>query len=369
MAIRMTSRAKIPLLLAIAHAAWPCEQIAVLSNDAKYLLLDGYTLETKDVGNLWWKGVWGIDVVLPGSTSDRLAFVSDGVSGGTVRPRDPAAQTAFVVVEGLRDGADTAMDVAVSREYEFQIGDAWWIDGTDELLVWQRQQSVFSVLDKRLNGIDSWAASDDISQPVNACRTGGRLVVGARSHRIIRGKDANIIESLHHPQGARDCKMERLAFGCRVSVGCRRDDRYEKVIIDIASNRVLSTMRFNDPVPAPTDDELQRSPGHRRHMASLAFFADGARLLRQLGLWMPDPPGSDSYRISPGSLLRVLDVKSGAAVVENNHAPPGTVSRVFCRGGEERVVLSTDDRVHLVDLNTLKPIVSVGIPFRRHFVF
>ena len=56
-------------------SANPCEQVAVVSDTAKYLLLDGETLALRDVGDLRWMGVWGIDAVIPGSTSAGFAFV------------------------------------------------------------------------------------------------------------------------------------------------------------------------------------------------------------------------------------------------------------------------------------------------------
>ena len=268
-ACRMAGRPTVPVMLALAQLAWPCEQIAVLSHDAKYLLMDGTNLQTVDVGNLWWKDVWGIDVVLPGSTSDRLAFVSDRVTGGADRPTGgPASQSTLVVVRNLSDGSVMGLDV--SGEFQFRIGDAWWIDGTDELLVWQRRQSAFTILDEGLNRIDAWTASNDSSEAMTACRDGGRVVVGAKGHRVIRETEANTVRVLDYPQDVQGCTMERLALGCRASVGCRRDDGYEKVIIDIASSRVLSKMRFSD--LAPTGDESPPGFGHRRYMASRAFF-------------------------------------------------------------------------------------------------
>ena len=58
-------------------AASACEDIAVLSTDARYLVLSGDTLEVRDVGNLWWLGIRGVDYVIPESTLARAALWTD----------------------------------------------------------------------------------------------------------------------------------------------------------------------------------------------------------------------------------------------------------------------------------------------------
>lgn len=358
------------VVAAVAQVAWPCEEIVVLSHDAKYIVMDGDTLEVVDVGNLRWLGVWGVDAALPGSTSKRLAFVSDRLSGGgrTTTTGDPAAKSTLIVIENLTEADDTAMAMAVSREYDFEIGNAWWIRGTDELLVWQQQRSTLSVLDRSLARTDEWTVSPAGSRAIMACRNDGRLIVGRRNDRIVRDKQAFLVEALENPQGMEDCGMESVSLGCLATLGCRSDDGYEKGIVDIASNRVVARMRLNNLVGKGAAGE--RESGNRTYMGNVALFADGLRLLRQSEIWVPDPEGSaNSFRREPGTVLRVLDTSTGAEVAANDNAPSGTVSRVFCREGRERVVLSGNGRLHLVDLTTLSPIASASIPFGRHFVF
>ena len=355
--------------VAVAQVVWPCEEIVVLSHDAKYIVMDGDTLEVVDVGNLRWQGVWGVDVVLPGSTSKRLAFVSDRLSGGEPETTagDRAAKSALVAIGNLTEADDTAMAMAVSREYDFEIGNAWWIQGTDELLVWQQQRSTLSVLDRSLVRTDEWTVSRAGSRAIMACRNDGRLIVGRRNDRIVRDKEAFLVEALVNPQGMEDCRMESVSLGCLATLGCRSDDGYEKGIVDIASNRVVARMRLSNLVGKGAS--VERS-GNRTYMGSVALFAGGLRLLRQSEIWVPDPAGStSSFRVDPGTVLRVLDTSTGVEVAANNNAPSGTVSRVFCREGRERVVLSGNGRLHLVDLTTLRPIASAAIPFGRYFVF
>ena len=256
------------------------------------------------------------------------------------------------------------MHMSVSRDYEFDIGDAWWIDGTDQLLIWQRRQSTIHVLDRRLNIVDEWSAPSGGGVAM-ACRHDGQLLIAGGGFRISRSGDANVSDVLDRPEGVTDCSLELQSLGCRASLGCRRDGRYEKVIVDVASNRVVGSVRFDE--PPRTSSERSASP--KTHMSSLAFIAGGTGLLRQLEVWMPDPPGANSYRVRPGGLLRVLDTRTGSVVAENSNAPTGEASRVFCRGHDERVVLSGEGQAHLLELTNLRPIASARIPFGRHFVF
>ena len=360
------------LVVALAQVAWPCEEIAVLSHDAKYMVMDGKTLDPIEVGNLRWTGVWGVDVVLPGSAATRVAFVSDRLSGALAAqaPRDRSEESALVVVANLMEADNTAMRVSFSREYPIGSGDAWWIDGTDELLVWQERQSTFTVLDSRLSVLDEWPVPDGVSTPIMSCRDRDRLYVGARRHRVVRHGDGTVVEALGKADGVEgDCYMEPVSLGCRATVGCGLGDAYEKVILDVASNRAVSKMRFDNAV-RNRSGERDASDGTRTVMRSIALFAGGRKLLRQSEIGTPYPPGSShSYRTRPGATLRALDTVTSGTVVENYDAPPGTASRVFCEGADERIVVSGQGRMHLVDLQTLEPIASAAIPFGRHFVF
>ena len=369
------------MVAALVQAGWCCEEIAVLSHDAKYMLLDGDTLETLDVGNLRWQGVWAINGVLPGSTSQRLAFTSDRLTGEAANPtRDRYDALALVVVENLAEAKGTRgapMTMSFSREYMPPVGHrskTWWIDGTDQLLVWSRRASrveatpsKFTVVDRRLRRIDEWTVAEDVRDPMMACRDRGRLYVGAGGHLVVRHEGASVVEAIAVPEGAADCRVERLSLGCLASVGCRVDGQYEKAFVDVASNRVVSRMPFDNSAHNVTNDRL--GPADRAYMRSVALFAGGGKLLGQPEIWRAVPPDLNSFRTNPGALLRVLNTANGATVVVDDQAPSGNVSRVFRRGGHERVVLSGDGRVHLLDLGTLEVIATAAIPFGRHFVF
>ena len=65
----------------VAMAGWngaaACEEVAVLSTDARYFVLSGDTLEVTDGGNLWWLGIRGVDFVIPTSTLARAVLWMD----------------------------------------------------------------------------------------------------------------------------------------------------------------------------------------------------------------------------------------------------------------------------------------------------
>lgn len=57
-------------------------------------------------------------------------------------------------------------------------------------------------------------------------------------------------------------------------------------------------------------------------------------------------PKTVGYRASPTSRLRVLETASGEVAEEIKSGPVGTVSRLFCAGGKEGLVVSGDGKAH-----------------------
>ncbi len=359
----------------------------MISHDAKYMLLDGETLAIRDVGNLRWMGIWGIDAILPGSTSARFAFLSDSLSAELANP-DSSGQferSALVVVTNLAERENTASRIAVSHDYEFPWDSQQWIEGTDQLIgvtdqlvggTWKRSR--VTVLDEGLNEVDAWSAADwdaGPGEPILACRRGDDLFVATGTSRTVRQKGESTLDRLAIPDTVEDCRVENRyprsggvespSVGCRGTLGCRRDGRYVRAVVDIADNEVGAW------------HELQRSAelldgnraGVRTYLSSVVLFAGGNKLLRQQSTWTPDSAGPNSFRTTPGPLLQTVDLQSGQVLKEDSHRLTGTVSRVFCRGMRERTVLSGDGQVHSIDLNTLEPIASAQIPFDRAFVF
>ena len=373
----------------IAPLANPCEDVAVVSHDAKYMLLDGETLATRDVGNLRWMGIWKVDSVLPGSTSARFSFLSDSLSAELAIPDDSGhfQRSALVVVENLAERDNTASRIAISHNYEFPWDSQLWIEGTDQLIgvtdqlvggTWKRSR--VTILDEELNKVDAWSAVDwdaGPGEPILACRRGDDLFVATGTSRTVRRKGETIVDRLAIPDAVQDCRVENRyprsggvespSVGCRGTLGCRRDGRYVRAVVDIADNKVGAWHESQR--SAKLLDGNRAGLGVRTYLSSVVLFAGGNKLLRQQSIWIPDPAGPNAFRTIPGPLLQTVDLQSGQVLKENPSGLTGTVSRVFCRGMAERTVLSGDRQVHLIDLNTLEPIASVQIPFDRPFVF
>ena len=362
----------------IAPLANPCEEIAVLSHDAKYMLLDGETLATRDVGNLRWMGIWGIDAILPGSTSARFAFLSDSLSAELAVSDESGhfQRSALVAVTNLAERNNTASRIAISHGYEFSLGDARWIDGADQLIVRTQKKSIVTVLDQGLSEVDSWI-NGVASEATFACRREGTLFSVAGTLRTVRQERESTVDALTIPDGLEDCRMEsrewgrngadRLAEGCGVMLGCRGERGHVKAVVDIAENKVVAWHQLG--ATHTLSGGRQNGLEAKTYMPSVLLFADGKRLLRQQEQSIPLPDGRSAFRTMPGPLLRTVNTGSGQVLNESTLSPSGTVSRVFCRGISERTVVSGEGKIHLIDLNTLETIASAAIPFERPFVF
>lgn len=369
--------AAIGLAALLSMPASPCEDIAVMSSDAKYMLLDGETLAPLDVGDLRWMGVYRVERVLPGSTAARFAIRSDRLSAQYAQPDESGSfqRSALVAIANLAERDGTSSEIAISHDYRFSVGDAVWVDGADQLLVREEERSRVALLDVGLNEVGAWSAAAWDTAPVAACRRGRDLFVAAGTHRTTRRGREAIVERLAVPDGFADCRVaeragrfvDSLSTGCRATLGCRHGERHMNVIVDIADNEVAAWHTSSAELPR----EGTRGTGSaRNYLASALLFTGGNRILRQQEIWIPDPPGSsDSFRRVPGPLLRAVDAENGRSARDNALAPLGTVSRVFCRGATERTTLVGNRRIHLIDLDTLDTIASSPIPFDRPFVF
>ena len=341
----------------------------MLYGDGKYMLLDGDTLDVVDVGSLRWQGVWEVDLVIAGSTSQRFAVVVDRLSGehrGLTRNGGPSQ--ALVTWENLTEQDDTASSVAVSQDYEiYRSFHARWIHGTDRLAVWQQKTSELSLVDGSLTRIAEWRVPDlDIGETF-ACGSEDELIMGGRRQRTRFEPTSGItVDALAFPEGTEDCGMGGPFLDCLGGFEYRRDGQFVNGVLDLARNEVAFAFEYQGPFTIPKD------PAHSRAFAQFEnrlLFADGTRLLQQEVSNTPPWPGTNAYKAMPTRRIRVLDTGTGRTVVENQSAPVGTTSTLLCAGGTERVVLSGNGRAHLIDLTTLETIASGSIPLGRHFVF
>ena len=95
--------------------------------------------------------------------------------------------------------------------------------------------------------------------------------------------------------------------------------------------------------------------------------ADGERFLQQdITL---TPAGTDGYYIGYTGRVRVVDTRTSEILGEATLNGFGEFSRFFCRNEAERVVLSDDGMIHVLDLNSLEIIATQPVPFHRYFVF
>ena len=350
----------------LAAPTFACEEIAVLYRNAKYVLLDGDTLELVDVGNLWWQGVWVIDHVWPGSTAEHFAITSDRLSTHLARSNDGVRKEALVAFENLREQADGS-PMAITHDYDiYRFRHARWVNGIDQFVVWQQETSVLSALDRVFGEVGRWSLpSHDIGETF-ACHIGGVLVIGGHRHRTLLQDTNTLVEALAFPEDTQDCTMRGPFQGCLGGFECRRNDLWVTGVVDVKTNEVAFAFEHKGRFTIPKD------PLHARQFARFEnrlLFASATRLLQQEVLYTPDTPGQNSYRFRPLPRLRVLDTQSGRVVAENVRAPVGQVSRLLCLDSQERVVVSEEGRVQLIDLATLEPIATVAIPDGRHYVF
>ena len=345
-----------------------CEEITVLYDDAKYMLVDGDTLDVVDVGDLRWQGVWGVDLVVPGSTLERFAVMANELSAGRgALGEDHSSKVGLVTWQNLAEQEDTASRVAVSYDYEiFRSFHARWIQGTNRLAVWEQKASKLSIVDVSLERIAAWVVPGHDIGETFACHGEDGVIVGGHRHRTRLEPRGMSIERLELPEGPPACEMSGPFLGCLGGFECQREGKVVNGVLDLARNEVVFEFAYGSRFTIPKDS------AHSRPFAEFEnrlLFLDGSRMLQQEVVWTPLWPGTNAYEPKPTSRLRVLDLAEGRIAAENDDAPVGTTSALLCAGERERVVVSRNGRAHLIDLMTLDTLASGSIPLGRHFVF
>ena len=347
-----------------------CDEIAVLSWRAQYMLFDADALEVSDVGNLWWHGVFGVDAVFAGSTSRRFGFATGTLSRELTRIGEDGMfpKSALVAVD-WRTG-NTRDPIAISHEWAELVDDpvaTFWIHGADRLLGTTRVEDQWriEVRDANLRLLDAWQEeAKGWEGPLFACIHEDRIVLGWRNHRTQRQNGRTMSGSFAMPVGVERCGVSTRPLGCLVRMSCRRPGSPSLGgVIDVAGNDVVATFETNPPSSASSTVRVDR----RVWFSGQGLFADGTRTLEQETISTRLEGGG--VRITQGSRLRVLDTATGRVVAKNEDAPVGMVSRPFCRNAAERVVVASERKVHLIDLNTLEPIATMSVPFEKYWVF
>lgn len=345
--------------LSSSGAATACQDIAVLSTDARFVVLSGDTLEERDVGNLWWLGIRGVDFVIPGSTLARVGILSD-------TRVDPATgtrlnqQTVLMVIPDLARDIESPRDVAVLADSG--LAKAWWVDETPRrrLIAIHRndERAAIGIYDSELNRLSEWPASLPGLALGVSCADGERLIMGALDKRLVAmGDAAPEVSPLVETEGTAGYRMTDVARGCWALMvklnesGEGGDINSEQVtmgLIDLASNQVEAEFKA-------------------KRIARSILFAAGARLFQQD--LVASPARDVGYSVAPTRHVRILDTQNGNVLRSAELSRPGEAARLICRGKEERVVVTGPHDLQLLDLNTLSVLASKRVPFESYFVF
>ncbi len=333
-------------------SAVACEDIAVVSNDGRYMILSGDDLAVKDVGSLAWLGIRTIDGPLPGSTFATAALqvkFFDRDTGNIVIP--PSRGTTDLIAHELGRNLRVASDLVVAGDNAFAYG--WWLDNgrNDRLVSWRPAEtsSRITLLNASAEEIAHWDVTTDRSVgglKVGCEDTNGRTIIAGLTSRLVVVGDRATLEPLDRADRSSGYQLSGLSLGCS-AILVHADKAKANVLrmarIDLARNRVTSEFTT-------------------RRMGEWLLFSEGQRMLEQ------ETFSPEAYRYLPTRRARILNTDNGAILKETELPAEGELSRLICRGVAERVVLSAQDKLYLIELETLRVIASKHVPFTKYFV-
>lgn len=329
-------------------AASACEDIAVLSTDARYLVLSGNTLEIRDVGKLWWLGIRGVDYVIPDSTLARAALWTDSrhdLETGTWT----GPTSALVSLQDLGRQLTSVSDLILalsSSEYDSYR----WVNDDPQnrlLRIHSNGDEYFVALVRTdLTQERQWRSPIVRLGSGVSCVVDDRLFVGGLEARLFGEGDELVVESIARRAPSNNYRLVGISMGCTVMVS---EPQLPTLLVDLSTNEVVTEFRA-------------------KAQTRVVLFDSGRKLLQQDITRVP-VEGVDGHRVGYTGHMTVADTSNGEFLREVTLNGSGEMSRLMCRNEAERVVLSDTGMVHLVDLDSLEIIATQPVPFHRYFVF
>ncbi len=376
----MKSHACVLLIGCLVHGSVfaACRDIAVVSRDAQFMVLNSSTLEIKDVGNLWWLGIRVLNNGVGNNfTLDVLAspeVVVDPISGERLNSviDDDGYITSTVdsyFLENLGRNYRTQTEIPKINYKEQGITPEWATYSSSQLVQAQDQIVDFILSGHRYDNVEHnrFAVSDlsfnlivdgfvSSSADSAVCQSGGRFYVAG-------GREAWSFDSLtgqvqYADWPDQDYVMLSRRDGCRLLArprGDAVDPDSDWRLIDFSTGEILS--RFDL-------DTFGRS-----HL-----FDNGSRWLIQKGR----RGEHNVLELTPEFIL--VDTFTGKILsqgeldINGAELPYNPLPQRFCESGsdEERVValrrpLGDDSRttLYLIDARTLSVLNSITLPFRE----
>ena len=355
-----------------------CRDIVVLSQDARYMVLDSTTLEVRDVGNLWWLGIRQLGRVVDGSTIDEF-WISPNIFV------DPSTYEELNVELGedgyYRSTVDRYFLENLGRNYRTQaeipfinfeeegISPAWASYLSTKIARSQDETYRFILSGHRFDNVENNRFA--VLNPSFAVVVNGTVSSSADSavcqfgdhFHVAGGREAWSFDRLSGEVSYADWPDQqyvilRMQDGCRVLTRPRGDavnPDYDWRLIDISTGETLS--RFDlDVIPGRS---LLFDYG--RH-----WLIQKGRSENNVSIATPEFILVDTVN---GEILAQTVLDIGEAEI-----PQAYLSRRFCDSGdnEQRVValdnpLAEDEptTLYLIDARTLSILNSTTLPFNE----
>lgn len=341
-------------LICLTGRTHACEDVAVISRDARFIVLSSDDLSIADVGNLWWLGIRIVDGAIPGSTLARSGLGTESlvdVTTGLLKPE----RGYLVILSDL--GRQLRSPAEMTSEPESgSVIKRWWVNGADpdRLIRIQRQaknEYSLTLLNDELQDIAKWPiVTPDLGLGAACADDRGRIIVGGLKSRLVYSGNDFVVNELAPARTAKQLKLTDITLGCKaVMIGIEDDYSSRKTvgIFDLARNELTSTFETKrDTLPI--------------------LFSNAERLLEQ-DINLEPVANTVGYKANPTARFRVVDGRNGR-VIKESELKAGATTLLSCSANDEKAIIAEGNRVHLVDLETLSIIGSREIPFERYFV-
>ena len=378
--MKMTNIALLICILVHGTIVAECRDIAVLSRDARFVVLDSDKLELRDSGNLWWLGFRHIDGVIPGSDLNRALVYSeyfvDVATGKRIHANlgswrdhldpDPELPTIeWYLLQDLGRRYNSQSEVNFNNMADTDLFLNRFSDEQREAWISDSNTLFLHAIDREKDLIHYEFLSEDLDS-----------LIGFVSEHYVTSSQC-IVDDTIYMSGIRDSVALDISSG-RTETALWVDPLYSMSNISDACFVLSQAMNGERGFYGDNQDYqvVDISTGEIKSEFSLStsnsrsyLFANGTRWLMQHevkreGRWQDPTPEFTLVDTDSGEILLERELDIGNAII-----PYSGDSRRFCSSGsdQERIVAIDGLTIYLIDAFNLIVLASVTLPFEGGF--
>ncbi len=326
-----------------------CNDIGIFSNTGKYFVLDNISLDTKDIGDLRWLGIYELNQFVSGSDLKHITISADFLYDNHKKTQIKTT-TNFLLP---KEWNSKYWSTTLKPLYHFEGRSYIRIPKSNLYATAKINHSSLATItlydankDKveqfeEINTLPSWNPS--------FCKQGNNIFMAGRRNRVkIANNKVNVSD---YPQGFSGDHLLASLENCNALM-CEKSPHNETKfrVIDLTTNSLKAEFKSNS----------------KTHTI---LFNDGNTLIQQQLNMIKLPYSNNTYKKEPTNKFRTINTANGNIIAEVAlDKIYGKSTKLICPIVRPTLILKDKNAIHLLDIKTLSIVSSKRIPFETFFI-